>query len=89
MNIIKPPLLKYGDTIGILATSGAMEDDKNLHRAINFFENKGYRVKLSDNIYSQTDTLQAQTKKDLMHCIKCSLTKKLMQLSASEADMAQ
>lgn len=53
MNIIKPPLLKYGDTIGILATSGAMEDDKNLHRAINFFENKGYRVKLSDNIYSQ------------------------------------
>ena len=65
MNIIKPPLLKYGDTIGILATSGAMEDDKNLHRAINFFENKGYRVKLSDNIYSQNRYLAGTDKERL------------------------
>lgn len=53
MNLIKPPLLKDGDTIGILAPSGAMDDDKNLKRAIKFFESKGYKVKLSDNVYSK------------------------------------
>ena len=30
MKIIKPALLKEGDTIGILAPSGPMEDDTNL-----------------------------------------------------------
>ena len=30
MNLIKPPLLKRGDTIGILAVSGAIDDDSNL-----------------------------------------------------------
>ena len=53
MNLIKPPLLKEGDTIGILATSGSMDDDTNLKRAIKFFENRGYKVKLSDNLYSK------------------------------------
>lgn len=51
MKIIKPALLKKGDTIGILAPSGAMEDDTNLIRAVSFLKNKGYKVKLSDNIY--------------------------------------
>ena len=41
MKIIKPALLKDGDTIGILAPSGAMEDDTNLKRAVTFFENRG------------------------------------------------
>ena len=54
MNIIKPPLLKQGDTIGILAPSGAMDDDTNLKRAVKFFENRGYKIKLSDNIYSKS-----------------------------------
>ena len=54
MNIIKPALLKKGDTIGILAPSGAMgEDDTNLKRGIKFFEDRGFRVKLAKNIYSQ------------------------------------
>ena len=53
MNLIKPPLLKEGDTIGILAPSGPMEDDTNLKRAIEFFEHRGYKVKLSDNLYSK------------------------------------
>lgn len=53
MKIIKPSLLKEGDTIGILAPSGAMEDDTNLQRGIKFFENRGYKVKLSDNIYKK------------------------------------
>ena len=64
MKIIKPPLLKEGDTIGILAPSGAMDDDTNLKRAITFFENRGYKIKLSNNVYS---------KNDLMLYIKCLL----------------
>lgn len=51
MNIIKPSLLKPGDTIGILAPSGAMQDDANLKRGISFFENLGYKIKLSNNVY--------------------------------------
>lgn len=55
MNIIKPALLKKGDTIGILAPSGAMgEDDTNLKRGIKFFEDRGFRVKLAKNIYSKS-----------------------------------
>ena len=57
MNLIKPNLLKTGDTIGILAPSGAMGDDTNLKRAIIFFENKGFKIKLSDNIYSKKNYL--------------------------------
>lgn len=53
MNLIKPPLLKEGDTIGILAVSGAIDDDTNLNRAVEFFKNKGFKVKLSNNIYSK------------------------------------
>ena len=53
MNIIKPDLLKIGDTIGILATSGCIEDDTNLKRAIKFFNDKGFDVKLSKNVYSK------------------------------------
>lgn len=58
MNIIKPALLKNGDTIGILAPSGAMgEDDTNLKRGIKFFENRGFNVKLAKNVYSKNHYL--------------------------------
>ena len=57
MNLIKPPLLKQGDTIGILAPSGGIEDDAALKRGIKLFENRGFRVKLSSNIYSSNKYL--------------------------------
>lgn len=66
MNIIKPPLLKDGDTIGILAPSGAMEDDTNLKRAIDFFNIRGYKIKLSDNIYSKFRYLAGNDEERLM-----------------------
>ncbi len=65
MKIIKPPLLKEGDTIGILAPSGAMDDDTNLKRAITFFENRGYKIKLSDNVYSKERYLAGSDKERL------------------------
>lgn len=57
MNIIKPALLKDGDTIGILAPSGPLKDESKLKRAIDFFENKGYKIKLSKNVYSKNKYL--------------------------------
>lgn len=54
MNLIKPESLKIGDTIGILATSGSIEkDSKPILTAIDYFENLGYNVVLSENIYSE------------------------------------
>lgn len=53
MNLIKPKLLVKGDTIGILATSGCLEDETKLDRAVKFFESNGYKVRLSDNVYSK------------------------------------
>jgi len=53
MNLIKPKKLKKGDTIGILALSGAVESKKNILRAKKYFENKGYKVVLSENIFDE------------------------------------
>ncbi len=50
MNIIKPQALKKGDTIGILATSGAVESEEKILYAKKYFENLGYKIKLSNNI---------------------------------------
>ena len=40
MNIIKPKNLETGDTIGILATAGAVEDKENVLRAKKYFEKR-------------------------------------------------
>lgn len=53
MNLIKPAKLNKGDTIGILALSGACENKKNTLRAKKYFEDKGYKVILSDNIFDE------------------------------------
>lgn len=53
MNLIKPQKLKKGDTIGILATAGAVEEKENVLRAKKFFENSGYKVVLSENVFDE------------------------------------
>lgn len=53
MNIVKPARLKKGDTIGILATAGAVECKENVLRAKTFFENLGYNVVLSENVFDK------------------------------------
>ncbi len=53
MNLIKPKNLKKGDTIGILATAGAVENDENVLRAKKFFEKMGYKVVFSENVLDQ------------------------------------
>ncbi len=53
MNIIKPENLKKGDTIGILATAGAIDNDENVLRAKKFFEKMGYKIVLSENVFDR------------------------------------
>ena len=53
MNIIKPKILTHGDTIGILATAGAVESKENILKAKEYFENCGYKVVLSENIFDE------------------------------------
>ena len=50
MNLVKPKILKTGDTIAIVATSGDCDAEKILNAKI-YFENNGYKVKLSENIF--------------------------------------
>ena len=63
MNIIKPKKLEKGDTIGILALSGAIESKKNILRAKKYFENKGYKVVLSENIFDEKRYLAGSDEK--------------------------
>lgn len=50
MNLIKPKKLQQGDTISIIAPSGAVDSDL-VYKAKAYFENKGYKVKLGKNIF--------------------------------------
>lgn len=49
MNLIKPKNLNRGDTICIIAPSGEVDEQKIL-QAKQYFENKGFKVKLGSNI---------------------------------------
>lgn len=53
MNIIKPQRLKYGDTIGIIAPCIAPEPGQ-FDKPIEILESKGFKVKLSKNVYKRT-----------------------------------
>lgn len=70
MNLIKPEFLKEGDTIGILAPSGAVRYKENIFRAKTFLENKGYKVVLSDNVFDEKRYLAGDDKKKLQELHK-------------------
>lgn len=48
--MIKPAALKQGDTIGIIAPSGAIKDHGMLKRAVSNIEKRGYKVKLGAHV---------------------------------------
>lgn len=52
MHLITPPFLKKGDTIGIAATARKISDSE-LNPAIQLIEQFQYKVKLSENIFSE------------------------------------
>ena len=47
---IKPPHLKHGDTIGILAPASAPPDPKAIDRSVNVLENLGFKTRLAPNV---------------------------------------
>lgn len=59
MNLIKPEPLKKGDTIGFLTVCGAVEEIEKIEQAKNYFENKGYKVVVSDTTYMKKGFLAA------------------------------
>lgn len=63
MNLIKPKKLNIGDTIGILALSGVIENKRNILRAKKYFESKGYKVVLSENIFDKNRYLAGTDEK--------------------------
>ena len=64
MEILKPKKLKTGMTVGLLAISGAVKDDENLHIAKLRLEKSGYKVITDDGSYYRN---MAGTKED---CLK-------------------
>jgi muramoyltetrapeptide carboxypeptidase len=52
MKLIKPKLLEQGDTIAIIAPSGAVDKDKVLS-AQKYFEDKGYNVVFGKNLFGE------------------------------------
>ncbi len=63
MNILKPKKLKKGDTIGIIALSGAVKSKESIKRAQKFFESKGFKVILSNNIFDKNRYLAGSDEK--------------------------
>jgi muramoyltetrapeptide carboxypeptidase len=50
MNIIKPPALKPGDTIGLVAPASAPTAQEKIDKGAAYLERLGYRVKLGKNV---------------------------------------
>lgn len=63
MNLIKPKKLDNDDTIGIIALSGVIENKQSILSAKKYFEDKGYKVILSDNIFDQNRYLAGSDEK--------------------------
>lgn len=63
MNLIKPEKLNKGDKIGIIALSGAVESKAKTFRAKKYFEDKGYKVVFSDNIFDKNRYLAGTDEK--------------------------
>lgn len=50
---VRPPRLRRGDTIGIVAPSSPQRDDERLKRGIRYFESLGYRVRVGEHLWKR------------------------------------
>ncbi len=57
MNLIKPNRLNLGDTIGIIAPAGCVENSDGALKAKALFENMGYNVVFGKNIFNKNNYL--------------------------------
>jgi muramoyltetrapeptide carboxypeptidase len=65
MNLLKPKKLNKGDTIGILALSGVIKNKENILRAKKYFENKGFKIILCENIFDKKRYLAGEDEKKI------------------------
>ncbi|MBW1829537.1 MAG: LD-carboxypeptidase, partial [Deltaproteobacteria bacterium] len=56
MTIIKPPRLKKGDRIGIIAPAGPV-DESDLQPGLEILESAGFNVRLAPHVYDRKDYL--------------------------------
>lgn len=52
--VLLPPALKVGDTIGLIAPAGPIIDETKFRAGVAELENLGYRVKYSEDIFAAT-----------------------------------
>ena len=72
MNIIKPENIKKGDTICIIAPSGNVDKNKILE-SVKYFEDKGYNIKLGENIFNKDRYLAGNDKERISDLEKAFL----------------
>ena len=53
--MIKPPPLPEGGTIGVAAASSPFENRSEIDRGVRWYEQRGYRVKLSPGVHARDD----------------------------------
>lgn len=53
MNIVKPKKLQKGDCIGIIAPCGVFKAADRLEKGIEFLQNAGFRVKVSEKLFAR------------------------------------
>ncbi|MCM1009367.1 MAG: LD-carboxypeptidase [Fusobacterium sp.] len=53
MNIVKPKKLQKGDCVGIIAPCGVFKAADRLEKGIEFLQNAGFRVKVSDKLFAR------------------------------------
>jgi muramoyltetrapeptide carboxypeptidase len=53
MNIIKPPKLRSGDTIGLIAPASTPTPDEKIEKGVHYLEQLGYRVTVGKHVSDQ------------------------------------
>jgi muramoyltetrapeptide carboxypeptidase len=76
MNIIKPHKLQKGDTISIIAPAGNVDEEKILN-SVSYFEQKGYRVKLGQNIFKKDRYMAGTDEERLSDLVQAFLDKEV------------
>ena len=62
MAVIKPPRLKRGDLIGIVAPASPPATDDKLNSSISYLERQGFKVKLGKHIHARKGYLAGEDK---------------------------
>src|SRR5438874_3016189 len=65
-DLIKPPPLPGGGTIGVAAASSPFENRSEIDRGVRWYEERGYRVKLAPGVHARDDYVagEAQARAD-------------------------